>query len=105
TLRHTEAGEQNCMIAPAQPISRDGTQHLRIEGGASLRGAVSIAGAKNAALPIMAAALLTPEPCVIHNIPWIADIETLAPVLTSLGAQVAFATDHQVICSSDGLCS
>lgn len=83
--------------------TQDATQQLRIEGGGRLSGSVAVGGAKNAALPIMAAALLSPEPCVIHNVPWIDDIHTLAQVMTALGAQVDFETDHTVVVSSQGL--
>ncbi len=91
------------MSAATQPISREGTQHLHIEGGNPLRGNVAIGGAKNAALPIMAAALLSREPCVIHNVPWIDDISTLAQVLASLGARVDMGADHTIVVSSDAL--
>ena len=59
-----------------------------IKGGRALAGEVRINGAKNAALPIMAAALLTPEPCVVDNIPNIDDIRTMAELLTHLGCEV-----------------
>jgi UDP-N-acetylglucosamine 1-carboxyvinyltransferase len=63
----------------------------QIEGGIPLRGVVSVSGAKNAVLPIMAAALLTPEPCVIHRVPDLSDVRLMCEILTSLGAQVRFA--------------
>jgi UDP-N-acetylglucosamine 1-carboxyvinyltransferase len=68
---------------------------LRVRGGPRLLGTVGVVGAKNAALPIMAAALLTREPCVIHNVPRIDDTETLADLLRALGAKVTF-DDHTV---------
>lgn len=58
-----------------------------------MHGEVVISGAKNAALPIMAAALLTPEPSVIRRVPDLSDIQFMAQILTSLGAKVSFEQD------------
>src|SRR5258708_32726604 len=63
-------------------------ESLLIKGGVPLHGEVAISGAKNAALPIMAAALLTSEPCIIHRVPNLSDIKFMAQILTWLGAQV-----------------
>lgn len=60
----------------------------QIQGGSRLQGAVPISGAKNAAMPCMAAALLTPEPCTIHNVPLIGDVQLFSDVLRSLGVVV-----------------
>ena len=59
-----------------------------IHGGRRLAGEVRARGAKNCALPLMAAALLTKETCVLHNPPFIRDIQAMADLLTSLGARV-----------------
>lgn len=59
-----------------------------IRGGNPLLGTVRISGAKNAALPAMAAALLTEEPVVLENIPQVRDIETTRKLLTAMGAEV-----------------
>ncbi len=61
---------------------------LRIEGGRRLSGRVAVEGNKNSALPLMAACLLTPEECVITNVPRIRDVAVLADLLTGLGATV-----------------
>ncbi len=61
---------------------------IRIEGGVPLRGEVTIGGAKNAALPILAATLLTAEECVLSNVPDLADIGTMVALLRALGAEV-----------------
>ena len=61
---------------------------FRVRGGVPLRGEVAVRGAKNAALPLLAATLLTEEPCTIENVPDIADIRTMIEVLEHLGAQV-----------------
>ena len=59
-----------------------------IRGGNPLLGTVRISGAKNAALPCMAAALLTEEPVVLENIPQVRDIETTRRLLSAMGAEV-----------------
>jgi len=63
---------------------------LLIRGGIPLHGEVTISGAKNAVLPIMAATLLTSEPCVIRRVPDLSDVKFMGQILTSLGAQVSF---------------
>ena len=59
-----------------------------IRGGNPLLGTVRISGAKNAALPAMAAALLTDEPVILENIPQVRDIETTRRLLAAMGADV-----------------
>lgn len=66
---------------------------LLIKGGIPLHGEVQISGAKNAVLPIMAATLLTSEPCVIRRVPRLSDVTFMGQILSSLGAEVAFAGD------------
>jgi UDP-N-acetylglucosamine 1-carboxyvinyltransferase len=61
---------------------------LRIEGGRRLSGAVTVEGNKNAALPLIAACLLTADECVISNVPRIRDVEVLLELLRGLGATV-----------------
>ena len=62
---------------------------IRIRGGTPLRGTIQIGGAKNAALPLMAASLLTDETLTLANLPQLADIATLASLLTQLGVAVS----------------
>jgi UDP-N-acetylglucosamine 1-carboxyvinyltransferase len=59
-----------------------------IQGGARLDGAVEVSGAKNAVLPMMAAAILTEGPCVLRNVPVLRDVSTMAWVLATLGVDV-----------------
>ena len=68
-------------------------ESLSIKGGVPLRGEVTISGAKNAALPIMAATLLTAEPCIIRRVPKLSDVTFMGQILTSLGAKVKFEGD------------
>jgi len=59
-----------------------------VEGGRRLSGTIEPAGNKNAALPIMAAALLSEHPVTLRNVPRIRDTETLAELIRSVGASV-----------------
>lgn len=61
---------------------------LIVEGGAPLKGDVRIAGAKNAALPLMAAAILVEGKTVLHNTPALVDVRTMGRVLENLGVEV-----------------
>jgi len=61
---------------------------FRIEGGGRLQGTVRISGAKNSALPAMAAALLTPEPVHLRNIPRVRDIITMGRLLAHMNVRV-----------------
>src|SRR6266446_1105648 len=66
---------------------------LLIKGGVPLHGEVAISGAKNAALPIMAACLLTDQPCTIRRVPNLSDVRFMGQILTWLGAQARFDGD------------
>ena len=59
-----------------------------IRGGKALRGTVAISGAKNSALPVMAAALLTAEKVAVHNIPKVRDLVTMSKLLAFMDAKV-----------------
>src|ERR1043165_3828671 len=61
---------------------------LLIEGGHRLEGRVAVEGNKNAALPLLAACLLTDDECVLTNVPRIGDVEVMARLLVDLGADV-----------------
>jgi UDP-N-acetylglucosamine 1-carboxyvinyltransferase len=62
-----------------------------IRGGKALRGTVAVSGAKNSALPVMAAALLTAEPVKLHNIPKVRDLITMSKLLAFMDAKVSVA--------------
>jgi len=61
---------------------------LRIEGGRKLSGRLAVEGNKNSALPLIAACLLTDQPCELANVPRIRDVDVLLDILASLGATV-----------------
>lgn len=70
---------------------------LIIEGAVPLKGAVSVSGAKNAALPLLAACLLTSERCRIKNVPALRDVNTMIKILRSLGAQAEFSNGEVTV--------
>jgi UDP-N-acetylglucosamine 1-carboxyvinyltransferase len=61
---------------------------LRIQGGVPLRGEVAVSAAKNAALPALAASLLTSDPVYLANVPALADVTTTRSLLERLGAEI-----------------
>ncbi len=65
---------------------------IRIHGGHPLSGSIKISGSKNSALPILAATLLTPEPCIVRRVPDLSDTHYMLQILTHLGAQVERAS-------------
>jgi UDP-N-acetylglucosamine 1-carboxyvinyltransferase len=66
---------------------------IRIRGGKSLIGTIQIGGAKNAALPLMAASLLTSEELCLSNLPHLADITTMVHLLSELGVEISMNGD------------
>jgi UDP-N-acetylglucosamine 1-carboxyvinyltransferase len=75
------------------PPTIEALDHFLITGGARLSGSIPIAGAKNSALKLMAAALLAPGRTVLSNVPRIQDCLTMGEVLQHLGADVAWEDD------------
>ena len=80
-------------FAPPPPAA--GARTIRIRGGVPLTGEVRIGGAKNAALPALAATILTADECVLNNVPDLADIATMADLLRALGAEVGIDAPRQ----------
>jgi UDP-N-acetylglucosamine 1-carboxyvinyltransferase len=74
--------------ASNDPRAEPPMDKLKITGGVPLRGEIAVAGAKNAALPIIAAALLTDEPLHLSNVPPLADVGTMARLLRGMGVTV-----------------
>lgn len=74
-----------------------------VEGGHDLQGSIRPAGNKNAALPALAATLLTPEAVILENVPRIRDVETLIEIIRSLGATVDWVGDDSVEVVADGV--
>jgi UDP-N-acetylglucosamine 1-carboxyvinyltransferase len=78
-------------------------EKLVIEGGYPLSGTVVPAGNKNAALPILAASLLTEDEVVVGNVPRIRDVDAMLALLADLGVAVAWRGDHEVSLRADSL--
>ncbi|GAA5618284.1 UDP-N-acetylglucosamine 1-carboxyvinyltransferase [Brucella anthropi] len=76
-------------------------ERLRIVGGRPLQGAVNISGAKNAALPQIAASLLSPHPVELTNLPAVSDVENMLNVVQSHGVQVSRAPHSTTITATD----
>lgn len=74
-----------------------------VEGGATLSGSVEAGGAKNAALPLVFASLLTDEPCRLTNVPDVADIRTAVRLLESMGASVEKPAPGELILNTSGV--
>lgn len=69
-------------------------EHYMIKGGTSLSGEVEIAGAKNAALPIIAASIMTNETVILENVPDVSDIRALLKAIAGIGAHVEKVDRH-----------
>jgi UDP-N-acetylglucosamine 1-carboxyvinyltransferase len=78
------------------------TRALLVHGGERLSGAVRIGGSKNAALPILAASLLTEHQCRLDNVPGLADVDTGLSILASLGVQVERSADGGLNLTASG---
>src|SRR5215218_8586809 len=76
-----------------------------IQGGVPLSGEIIPAGNKNAALPILAACLLTEEELVVRNVPRIRDVESMLRLLELLGVKVAWSGDNEVKLQADAIAS
>ena len=71
-----------------------------IEGGRRLTGTVAPSGNKNAALPLLAACLLTDQPITLHNVPRIKDVQCMIQLLRDLGACIEEVDDHTLTISA-----
>jgi UDP-N-acetylglucosamine 1-carboxyvinyltransferase len=74
-----------------------------VEGGHRLSGRIRPAGNKNAALPCLAATVLTGEPVTLENVPRIRDVETFLEILESVGASVTWSGDNEVTVNASGV--
>jgi UDP-N-acetylglucosamine 1-carboxyvinyltransferase len=76
---------------------------LVITGGKPLKGEITISGAKNSALPVLCAGLLSAEPILLSNVPHLADIRTLSKILQGTGCKVARGSDDIVTVQGDDI--
>lgn len=78
---------------------------LRVIGGSKLQGEITISGAKNAALPILCAVLLTDEPVILRNVPNLNDVKTTIRVLEQLGVKTEWLAPEVVKLQADNIVS
>jgi UDP-N-acetylglucosamine 1-carboxyvinyltransferase len=78
-------------------------QKLIIQGGIPLQGEITISGAKNAALPVLCAALLTRESLKVSNVPALQDITTMLSLLKQMGTSITAHDSSEVVLSADKL--
>src|SRR5439155_49612 len=90
--KNTTTFARETIIQVQSVLCLPGMDKIRIHGGHSLSGSIKISGSKNSALPILAATLLTREPCTIHRVPDLSDTNYMVQILTHLGAQVERAS-------------
>ena len=78
-------------------------EKLLIKGGASLKGEISCSGAKNAALPMIAATILSDEDVILKNLPYLQDITTMFELLGSMGADILLNENMDFIITTNNL--
>src|SRR6202165_1560381 len=78
---------------------------LRVVGGARLEGSVEVQGSKNAALPIMAAALLAKTPVTLHRVPRITDVSVMWSLLEALGARLHSEGPNTIVIDASNVAS
>ena len=76
---------------------------LRIAGGRPLEGEVRISGAKNAALPILCASILSAEPLRLTNVPRLMDVATMAKLLGQMGVEIRRDSPGEVFLQAKGI--
>ena len=79
------------------------TARFRITGGVPLKGRIKPAGNKNAALPMICATLLSPEPSEVRNVPRIRDVEALLELMADLGATIEWTGEHTLRIDPSGV--
>ena len=87
----------NRYVVGGSEINRKAMEKLKVTGGCRLKGEVKASGAKNAALPILAASLLTADDLVLHNVPHLSDIRTMGKLLSGLGMTVERPSDTETV--------
>src|SRR5450756_987932 len=89
---------KNSLLVTSNTKERGNPVHYWIEGGFPLRGNVKCQGAKNSAVQLLAASLLTRETVILENVPAIEDIVSMIDLLHSLGSQVEFDQKRHRVC-------
>lgn len=79
-------------------------EKLFVQGGRRLNGSIAISGMKNAALPILFACALNRDPCIIHNVPAVSDIDNTLAILAAMGCEVNHLAANTVEINGAGFC-
>jgi len=79
-------------------------EQLIIEGGYPLQGTVVPSGNKNAAMPLLAASLLTDEPLILRNVPCIGDVWTVIELMADLGVEIVEESEHRISAQARQVC-
>lgn len=74
---------------------------IKLRGGTPLNGSIKISGAKNAALPLMAACLLTDKPLTLVNVPQLSDVTSMTHLLSQLGVEIGVDKDRSTLVAKD----
>src|SRR3712207_4522576 len=90
----TSAATSSARLLAPDPSQTPLMEKFVIEGGVPLSGTVTPAGNKNAALPLLAASLLTDEELLLHNVPRIRDVEAMVELLVDLGVKAEWRGDR-----------
>ncbi len=91
--------EQSLLEQPSQATRGKAMSSFVIEGGYPLNGTVQPIGNKNAALPLLAACLLTDETLTLHNVPEIGDVHTMLAILAQLGVEIDHRGSTVILCA------
>src|SRR4029453_13900102 len=90
--KNTATFIRKTIIQVEYDFSLAGMDKILIHGGHPLSGTIKVSGSKNSSLPILAATLLTREPCTVHRVPDLSDTHYMLQILMHLGAQVERAS-------------
>ncbi len=101
----TSAATSSARSLAPEPAQTPLMEKFVIEGGVPLSGTVTPAGNKNAALPLLAASLLTDEELVLHNVPRIRDVEAMVELLVDLGVKADWRGEHSIALHADAVTS
>src|ERR1700731_5303127 len=96
----TKSMRWRCRFSHRKKMRAKAVDKLQIQGGIPLEGEIRISGAKNATLPILAAALLAEDPVVVANVPHLKDVTTTVELLGRMGATVT--VDERMRIEGDG---
>jgi UDP-N-acetylglucosamine 1-carboxyvinyltransferase len=101
-MRHLAPSYKSSAVATGRPKERNSMDRLIIRGGRRIEGSVQVSGAKNAALPQIAAALLSSEPLELTNIPAVTDVDTMLAMMQEFGVVATRGTGRLLTLDASG---